>query len=444
MRQRVTETLSTDRSGARDSLAAPALFLQRKCACGQHTFGGECAACSGEKMTLQRKTSAHTSFEGIPHSVHQALNSPGQPLNASLCSLMESRFAQGLAGVQVSPARPHIASAPLTIGPTGDRFEQEADSTADAVIQASSHRAVSPSSKSASGDFSQVRVHADEQASRSAEEIGALAFTVGSHIVFGPGQFAPETSRGRHLLAHELTHVLQQGGKGTAIQRTVKDKTPCAVHAYDNSNPKDAAIIPKNAGIGVTSVADLVSKVNAYVDDPKNSCSCVNRLEINGHGTDGYQSVGNGNQYVNDDKALVHDSKEEHLKQMANIKFCSNGLLMLMGCHVGHGKGKTLLGRLSAILPGKLIGGAQHYTGGAGSGQVKVVGKGDLINKDGTMDWEKADPFLLSPFVRWHITIDGKEYVINGDEATSSEGKAKLKMGEKIKVKTPEGEVNIK
>jgi hypothetical protein len=60
------------------------------------------------------------------------------------------------------------------------------------------------------------------------------------------------------------------------------------------------------------------------------------------------------------------------------------------------------------------------------------------------MDWDKADPFLTSPFVRWHITIEGKEYVINGTEATSSEGKAKLKAGEKIKVKTPEGEVRIK
>ena len=117
---------------------------------------------------------------------------------------------------------------------------------------------------------------------------------------------------------------------------------------------------------------------------------------------------------------------------------------MLMGCHVGQGKGKTLLSRLSAILPGKLIGGAQHFTGGTGLGGKRVVGKGDVLNKDGTMDWDKADPFLTSPFVRWHITIAGKEYVINGTEATSSEGKAKLKTAEKIKVKTPEGEVRIK
>jgi hypothetical protein len=290
-------------------------------------------------------------------------------------------------------------------------------------------------------DFGSVRIHADAQAAESARHINAQAFTVGHHIVFDAGEYAPQTISGQRLLAHELTHVVQQGNQGFSIQR--KEKTPCAVHAYDNSNPKDTAVIPKS-GIGVSSVANLVSKVNAYVDNAENSCSCVNRLEINGHGTDGYQSVGNGNRYVNDDKALVHDSKEEHLKQMADIKFCSTGLLMLMGCHVGHGQGKTLLSRLSATLPGKLIGGAQHYTAGTGLGAKRVVGAGDALNKDGTIDWDKADPFLTSPFVRWHITIDGKEYVINGTEATSSESKAKLKTAEKIKVKTPEGEVKIK
>jgi hypothetical protein len=356
---------------------------------------------------------------------------------------MEARFDRELGGAAVSPAKPHVASSPITIGPAGDQFEQEADRTASAVMRSASPRS-SRTTTGARADFSHVRVHTDERAARSSEEIGALAYTAGTHVVFGPGQFAPETSKGRQLLAHELTHVVQQRGGHNSIQRNVKEKTPCAVHAYDNSNPKDTAVIPKSGGVGVSSVADLVSKVNGYVDDPKNSCSCVNRLEINGHGTDGYQSVGNGNQYVNDDKALVHDSKEEHLKQMANIKFCSYGLLMLMGCHVGHGNGKKLLSRLSAILPGKLIGGAQHFTGGTGLGGKRVVGAGDILNKDGTMDWDKADPFLTSPFVRWHITIDGKEYVINGTEATSAEGKAKLKAGEKIKVKTPDGEVKIK
>ena len=66
-------------------------------------------------------------------------------------------------------------------------------------------------------DFSQVRVHSDSRAAESATAVNALAYTVGSDVVFGPGQYTPETPPGRHLLAHELTHVVQQarGALGT-------------------------------------------------------------------------------------------------------------------------------------------------------------------------------------------------------------------------------------
>jgi Domain of unknown function (DUF4157) len=61
-------------------------------------------------------------------------------------------------------------------------------------------------------DLGRVRVHTDSRANESAEAINALAYTVGSHIVFGPGQYAPTSTQGKHLLAHELTHVVQQNG----------------------------------------------------------------------------------------------------------------------------------------------------------------------------------------------------------------------------------------
>ena len=61
-------------------------------------------------------------------------------------------------------------------------------------------------------DFSRVRVHADPTAARSAADLHADAYTVGRHIAFAPGRYAPSTTTGRHLLAHELTHVIQQSG----------------------------------------------------------------------------------------------------------------------------------------------------------------------------------------------------------------------------------------
>jgi hypothetical protein len=59
-------------------------------------------------------------------------------------------------------------------------------------------------------DFSNVRIFAGAGAERSAADVCAQAYTVGERIVFGAGRFAPETRAGRHLLAHELTHVVQQ------------------------------------------------------------------------------------------------------------------------------------------------------------------------------------------------------------------------------------------
>lgn len=59
-------------------------------------------------------------------------------------------------------------------------------------------------------DFGRVRVHADGQAALSAQMVNAHAYTVGRDIVFGNGQYAPQTPEGRRLLAHELTHVVQQ------------------------------------------------------------------------------------------------------------------------------------------------------------------------------------------------------------------------------------------
>jgi outer membrane protein OmpA-like peptidoglycan-associated protein len=59
-------------------------------------------------------------------------------------------------------------------------------------------------------DFSRVRVHADEHAGNSARSVGALAYTVGDHLVFQPNRYAPGSLAGRRLLAHELTHTLQQ------------------------------------------------------------------------------------------------------------------------------------------------------------------------------------------------------------------------------------------
>jgi Domain of unknown function (DUF4157) len=65
-------------------------------------------------------------------------------------------------------------------------------------------------------DFSAVRIHRDGAAAESAVKVGARAYTVGNHVVFGPHRFAPERPEGRVLLAHELVHTMQQRAMGNA------------------------------------------------------------------------------------------------------------------------------------------------------------------------------------------------------------------------------------
>src|SRR5256885_13901465 len=59
-------------------------------------------------------------------------------------------------------------------------------------------------------DFSDVRVHTDAKASESAQSVQAYAYTVGSDVVFQSGKYEPESDSGKRMLAHELTHVVQQ------------------------------------------------------------------------------------------------------------------------------------------------------------------------------------------------------------------------------------------
>jgi hypothetical protein len=59
-------------------------------------------------------------------------------------------------------------------------------------------------------DFSRVRVHADARAADSARAVNALAYTVGRDVVFGGGQYVPQSAAGLRLIAHELVHVVQQ------------------------------------------------------------------------------------------------------------------------------------------------------------------------------------------------------------------------------------------
>jgi Domain of unknown function (DUF4157) len=94
-------------------------------------------------------------------------------------------------------------------------------------------------------DFSGVRIHTDAPAARSANDVDARAYTVGSQIVFGSGEYAPGSTAGQHLLAHELTHVVQQGGgRPVAMQRAPAPPPPPVAPTIVNLNISQPVPVP--------------------------------------------------------------------------------------------------------------------------------------------------------------------------------------------------------
>lgn len=84
-------------------------------------------------------------------------------------------------------------------------------------------------------DFSRVRVHTDDAAARSAQQIDARAYTIGHDVVFGAQQYAPQTGRGQQLIAHELTHVAQQSDRGALEPAKISSPTDEAEIAADRA-----------------------------------------------------------------------------------------------------------------------------------------------------------------------------------------------------------------
>jgi hypothetical protein len=143
------------------------------------------AACEEEAQALRTKLDGRpeTAAQDATGVVHQALRSPGQPLDASTRAYFEPRFGRS---------------------------------------------------------FSEVRVHVDTNAAASARAVNALAYTVGSDIVFGQDRYMPGTSEGKGLLAHELTHVVQQAGMGPTgtAARVIQREQPSATAQPASAPPQ--------------------------------------------------------------------------------------------------------------------------------------------------------------------------------------------------------------
>ncbi|HMN20305.1 MAG TPA: DUF4157 domain-containing protein [Ottowia sp.] len=169
--------------------------LQRRCACGSGAKENQCEECHAKAAGLQAKLAigaADDAFEREADAIAARVMSGGTGA-ASTAPLAVQRVAR-----RPSAAGP-VEMAPAQVEQVIASAGQPLDDRTRAFFEPRFGH-----------DFRRVRIHGDSAAARSAAQVRARAYTVGEHVVFGSGQYAPNSVAGRALLAHELTHVLQQ------------------------------------------------------------------------------------------------------------------------------------------------------------------------------------------------------------------------------------------
>ena len=349
-----------DHSGPSVSHSSPGGgVLQRKCACGgSGGVTGECAECKEKGGgALQRAAARPGSVDAVPPIVHEVLRSPGQPLDAATRAFFEPRFGRQFASIPSHRESPRIATSTLQLGKPGDRYEQEADRSAELVMRSSSFFAPAH-------DFSRVRIHTGEQAARAAAGVNARAFTVGSDIVFGASRYSPGTSAGDRLLAHELTHVVQQSTPGFVrrIQRELiyaSDYSPDPAYRNDAEEHANRHWMPtspdfqataQNSG-GGTGIGTFLG-VTDYIK--AKSAGSITTLGLIGHANQNVFALGgtvkrdgsvDASTYGTIDKASIDLAVVGGTIPPLRNRFASNAKIILYACNTG--AGGTLMQSLS-------------------------------------------------------------------------------------------------
>lgn len=114
-------------------------------------------------------------------------------------------------------------------------------------------------------DLSGVRVHTGEAAQAASRSLGARAFTLGADIAFAAGAYAPRSRDGRRLIAHELTHVLQQGGADARPSR-IRRKLQVSDAGTNIPNPKGTGLVQTNAQTAQSYLQTLCAAGSMAVD----------------------------------------------------------------------------------------------------------------------------------------------------------------------------------
>jgi outer membrane protein OmpA-like peptidoglycan-associated protein len=176
---------------------------------------------------------------------------------------MEPRFGRVFSQSPVRAAIPTL-QARLIVNEPGDQYEREADQIAEQVLGAAIPAPAGQAQGTAGYDFSEVRVHTDTKAAESARAVNAMAYTVGRDVVLAIEQYAPGTTAGQRLLAHELTHYIQQQTTTPQLQRKL------------SVNPLHPALAPATDPAAALTQAQRFSMMDSLIQ------SLCDRFEVDG------------------------------------------------------------------------------------------------------------------------------------------------------------------
>lgn len=251
---------------ARATTDPAAGVLQRKCACGNgaSALSGECEECQQKKaFGLQARlevSAANDPFEQeADRAAAQVLNMTAPA--ADPLTTKTGTTTAALVSRRPTPATGGVRRAPASVGATlRSPGEALAPSTRAFFEPRFGH------------DFSRVRVHRDAPAAASAREVAAHAYTVGHHLVFASGRYAPDSASGRALLAHELAHVIQQRA---AVQRSSVSpepetrRTPSDIDEEDERAPAEAPVVGGPAIEGPVAAAPATDEAATQMPAPE-------------------------------------------------------------------------------------------------------------------------------------------------------------------------------
>jgi Domain of unknown function (DUF4157) len=215
-------------------------------------------------LALQR-TIGNQAVSNMPGPRNEQIDTPTRALTGS-------RPGHDFSQIPMHPPKAEVRQAKLAIAEPGDEYEQEADHVSAHVMRMPApsvalrdpvRNAVPPATGEVSHapgqpldtatrafmesrfgrDFSRVRVHTGGDAAASARAVGARAYTYGSDVFFGAGQYSPGTYEGRGLLAHELAHVVQQRAPAPQNPALPGSEAAAEAKAGRAAGQADAAVV---------------------------------------------------------------------------------------------------------------------------------------------------------------------------------------------------------